>query len=106
MYVVVIEQLLDGVELPVRDGIVKLQDCAELRRRVGDGHSHDGSCRCVLEWVLTAAHPAYFLHRRSELGSELEMIRIPLLGPSILALPKRPPARPRNRSQKPERGIP
>ena len=47
MYVVVIEQLLDGVELPSRDGIVKLQDSAELRRRVGDGHSHDGSCRCV-----------------------------------------------------------
>ena len=48
MYVVVIEQLLDGVELPIRDSIVKLQDSAELRRRVGDGHSHDGSRRCVL----------------------------------------------------------
>ena len=47
MHVVVIEQFLDGVELPSRDGIVKLQDSAELRRRVGDGHSHDGSCRGV-----------------------------------------------------------
>jgi len=47
MSVVVIKQLLDCVELPIRDGIVELQDSAELRRRVGDGHSHDGSCRCV-----------------------------------------------------------
>jgi hypothetical protein len=32
-----------------------------LGRRVGDGHSHDDSCSlCLLERVLTAAHPAYF----------------------------------------------
>ena len=65
MYVVVVEQLLDGVELPIRDGVVKLQDSAELGRRVGGGHSHDGGCRCVvlIVRVLTAAHPAHFLHR-------------------------------------------
>jgi hypothetical protein len=39
MYVIVIEQLLDGVELPSCDGIVKLQDSAELQRRIGDGQS-------------------------------------------------------------------
>ena len=43
MYVVITEQLLNGVELPSCDGIVKLQDSVELWRRVGDGHSHDGS---------------------------------------------------------------
>ena len=43
MYVVITKQLLNGVELPSRDGIVKLQDSAELWWRVGDDHSHDGS---------------------------------------------------------------
>ena len=43
MYVVVTEQLLNGVELSSRDGIVKLQNSAELWRRVGDGHSHNSS---------------------------------------------------------------
>jgi hypothetical protein len=38
--VVVREQLLDDVELPIRDGLVKLQDGAELRRRVGERHGH------------------------------------------------------------------
>ena len=50
MHIVVIEQLLDRVKLPIRDGVVKLQDSAELRRRVGDGHSHDGGCSL---WVLS-----------------------------------------------------
>lgn len=48
MYIVVVEQLIEGVELPVRDGIVKLQDSAELRRRVGDGYSHDGTVAVVV----------------------------------------------------------
>ena len=40
VYVVVREQLLDHVELPVRDGLVKPQDGAELWRRVGECHGH------------------------------------------------------------------
>ena len=38
--VVVRKQLIDDLELPVRDGIVKPQDSAELRRGVGECHGH------------------------------------------------------------------
>lgn len=47
MYVVVVEELLDDVELPIRDCIIELLNSEELRRRVGEGHSHGGSCRRV-----------------------------------------------------------
>ena len=39
MYVVIIEQLLNGVKLPSHDGIIKLQDSAKLQRRIEDGQS-------------------------------------------------------------------
>jgi hypothetical protein len=38
VYVVLREELLDDVELPIRDRVVPPQDGAELWRRVGEGH--------------------------------------------------------------------
>ena len=51
--VVVRKQLIDDLEPPVRDGIVKPQDSAELRRRVGECHGHRVVwCGWLVGWLL------------------------------------------------------
>ena len=51
--VVVRKQLIDNLKLPVRDGIVKPQDSAELRRRVGECHGHRVVwCGWLVGWLV------------------------------------------------------